>query len=119
MRRNNLNIVLPERNRVPCELASSVVPARGCSSARAELGDPPSACRCIDWLVPTEFGAICPHPVQDDGKASGQGNDRLFASAMTSDLHAPSLEPGPFLGACEEHLRRLVECGPHHGVPTL
>ncbi len=50
---------------------------------------------------------------------SGQGDDRLLASATMGQLHAPRLEPGPFLGTCEEHLRGLIECRPHHGVPTF
>ena len=30
-----------------------------------------------------------------------------------------ALSQDHFLGTCEEHLRCLVECRPHHGVPTL
>jgi hypothetical protein len=37
-RRNNLNIVLPKRNRVPCERASSIVPARGAPPPKRNSG---------------------------------------------------------------------------------
>src|SRR4029077_17064730 len=96
MRWNNLNIVLPRRNHVPCELTSSIVPARG-ALPPGGTQYPRSGC-CIGFLTPAELRAVCPHPVQDDGEASSQGDDRLLASATASDLHTPSLEPGPFSG---------------------
>ncbi len=95
-------------------------PREGCSSADSGTRGP-SSCRRggISLLAPTEFRTVYPHAVQDNGEASGQGDDRLLGSAATSNLHAPGLEPGPFLGACEKHLRRLVECRPHHCVAAL
>src|ERR1700751_4423920 len=94
-------------------------PREGRSSARAEFSIASSGCYCIGLLAPAELSTVCPHPEQDDSEAPGQGDDRLLASASARHLHAPSLEPGPFLGACEEHLSGLIEYRAHHGVSAL
>jgi hypothetical protein len=52
-------------------------------------------------------------------KAPGQGDDGLLGATPAGNLHAPGLEPGPCLGAREQHLRGLVEGGAHYRVAAL
>src|ERR1700690_3216258 len=87
------------------ELTSSIVP-RGTSFHRSvELGFSPIACypeqlscRC-NVPGPTELGAVNPYAVHDYGQPTRQRHDCLFHPAAPGDLHRPSLEPGPLVGA--------------------
>ena len=60
-------------------------PREGRFSAGVELNILLSRCYCIGLLAPAELGTVNPHPVQDDGEASGQGNDRSCLRAGGPD----------------------------------
>ena len=77
------------------------------------------SCCCSLLPAPAELGAVNPDPVHDHGQPARQRHDRLFPAAAPGDLHRPGLEPGPFDGADQQDLGRLVEHDPHHLVAAL
>src|ERR1051325_2214976 len=80
----------------PCELASSIVPARG---TFRRSGTQSSALHCcgVSLLAPAEFCTVDPHAVHDNRETPCQGNECLLGTTPTCHLHAPGLEPGPCL----------------------
>src|SRR6202051_317606 len=106
------------RSKRPNELTSSIVPQGTSFQRSVELWFSPIAFdytwlswRCCFFPGPAELGAINPYAVHDHGQPACQRHDRLLHSAVPGDLHCPSLEPGPLVGAGQHDLGRFVERG--------
>lgn len=72
--------------------------------------------RGAGFTAPAEVGAVRPHPVQDDGEAACDGDDRSPLTPALRDLHPPGLEPRlvPALG--QQDLRCFVQHRSQHAV---
>ena len=70
-------------------------------------------------LAPAELATIDPHPVQNDGQASGNRDDRSTHPAPLGHPHAPGLQPRPFTAVGKQYLRGLVEHRAQQGVATF
>ena len=60
-----------------------------------------------------------PHPVQNHGEATGDGDDGSTYPAPLSHPHAPRLQPRPFFGAGKHSLCCLVEHRAQQGIATF
>ena len=75
----------------------------------------PARCR-LTQLGPRP---INPHPAQNHGEATGDGDDGSTYPAPLSHPHAPRLQPRPFLGAGKHSLCCLVEHRAQQGIATF
>src|SRR5262249_28057740 len=78
-------------------------------------------CRLVGGLLcwPGEFGAIDPHPMQNDGKLSSDGNFGFAQPASFRKPDAPSLECRPLCYAGEQHIGCLIEVTSQHLIAAF
>ena len=92
--------------------ARDIIPPVGGSRSPPIAFDAAQLSSHCDFPSPPELGAVKPHAVHDDGQATCKCHDRLFHPAVSSDLHGPGLEPGPFRRTHQHALGRFVKHQP-------
>jgi hypothetical protein len=89
------------------------------SGESANFWVPERRSRCIGLLTSAELGAVRPHPVQDDGEAAGQGDDRRSPHETTRPRKTPRGSAPRQSGDCDPPAPVIPCQGPRrHGGPT-
>jgi hypothetical protein len=108
----------------PHQAMGSLIPPDLCygGSLQRRVGEllvPERRSPCIGLLTSAELGAVCPHPVQDDGEAAGQGDDRRSPHETTRPRKTPRGSALRQSGDCDPPAPVIPCQGPRgHGGPT-